>query len=163
MNPEAIQTLYAYNRWANQRILARAEEVTAEQLSMPQPFPSGSLFATLVHTLMAEWSWLRRWQGNSPRTLLSVSDFQGLADLRVMWADEEARMQTFVDSLDEAKLHTRIAYVTTKGVTYEELLWPMMLHVVNHGTQHRAEAAAMLTGFGHSPGDIDLIMYLRQL
>jgi uncharacterized damage-inducible protein DinB len=38
-----------------------------------------------------------------------------------------------------------------------------MAHVVNHGTQHRSEAAAMLTEFTHSPGDIDLIMFLREV
>jgi uncharacterized damage-inducible protein DinB len=37
-----------------------------------------------------------------------------------------------------------------------------MAHLVNHGTQHRSEAAAMLTEYGYSPGDIDFIIYLRE-
>jgi uncharacterized damage-inducible protein DinB len=38
-----------------------------------------------------------------------------------------------------------------------------MAHLVNHGTQHRTEAAALLTDFGHSPGDIDLIYFLDEM
>jgi uncharacterized damage-inducible protein DinB len=35
----------------------------------------------------------------------------------------------------------------------------MLVHVVNHGTQHRAEAAALLTAAGQSPGELDLFDY----
>ena len=38
-------------------------------------------------------------------------------------------------------------------------VWQMLLHLANHGTQHRSEAALLLTAIGHSPGDLDLIDY----
>ena len=37
----------------------------------------------------------------------------------------------------------------------------MLVHVVNHGTQHRAEAAALLTAGGR-PGELDLIFYAEE-
>ncbi len=38
-------------------------------------------------------------------------------------------------------------------------VWRMLVHVVNHGTQHRAEAAVLLTAKGRSPGELDLMNY----
>jgi uncharacterized damage-inducible protein DinB len=35
--------------------------------------------------------------------------------------------------------------------------WQLMVHVVNHGTQHRSEAAALLTAEDRSPGELDLM------
>ena len=39
-------------------------------------------------------------------------------------------------------------------------LWVLLTHVVNHGTQHRSEAAEALTLVGRSPGSLDLTSYV---
>ena len=41
-------------------------------------------------------------------------------------------------------------------------VWQLMVHVVNHGTQHRSEAAALLTAEGRSPGELDLLDYAEE-
>ena len=42
----------------------------------------------------------------------------------------------------------------------DRILWHCLYHVVNHGTQHRSEAAALLTDYGSSPGDLDFTLFL---
>ncbi len=72
-------------------------------------------------------------------------------------------LHAFVDSLTDERLNAPFQYKNTRGEKLQNILWQAMAHVVNHGTQHRSEAAAMLTEFNHSPGDIDLIMFLREM
>ena len=41
----------------------------------------------------------------------------------------------------------------------EAPLWQAMVQLVNHGTQHRSEAAVILTAAGASPGDLDIVRF----
>ena len=159
---EYFLTLYDYNYWANERILRAADDVSDAQFVAPAPFSWGGLRGTLVHTLSAEWLWRSRWQGVSPTAFLRVEDFPTLAALRERWREEETKMRQFLAPLTESDLLRVVNYKRTSGGTSEQILWQLMAHLVNHGTQHRAEAAAILTELEHSPGDIDLIVFVRE-
>ena len=71
-------------------------------------------------------------------------------------------LAAFVASLTDEDLNRTVRYKTTKGAPMENVLWHLMAHVVNHGTQHRSEAAMLLTSYGFSPGDLDLMVFLRE-
>jgi uncharacterized damage-inducible protein DinB len=163
MNKHDIQLLYEYNRWANARILGAAAKLTAAQYLAPGTFPHGGLRGTLVHALFGEWLWRMRWQGTAPdyRYWLRPEDFPTPASLLARWTAEENILMQFVAALSDQRLNTEFDYTSTEGGRHRRLLWEAMAHVVNHGTQHRSEAAAMLSEMGHSPGDIDLIVFLN--
>jgi uncharacterized damage-inducible protein DinB len=163
MNKQDITLLYKYNQWANARILNAASHVTGEQFLAPADFPHGGLRGTLVHALFAEWIWRHRWEGTSPAVRLKPEDFPTFASLGARWTDEENRLMAFVDGVTDERLQSHFFYNATDGTPYERVLWHTMLHLVNHGTQHRTEAAALLTGFGHSPGDIDFVYFLSEM
>lgn len=160
MNKQDILILYAYNRWANAKILNAAENITQEQYLAHASFPHGGLQGTLVHTLFAEWIWRKRWEGVSPAVRLKPEEFLTFGSLRTRWAEEEKLLMAFVDRLTDEKLYSSFQYTSTEGIPHQRILWQAMAHLVNHGTQHRSEAAAMLTDIGHSPGDVDLIYFL---
>ena len=163
MKKDEILVLYRYNAWANARILNATAQITPEQFLAPAPFSHGGLRGTLVHTLFAEWIWSRRWEGHSPSGWLHATDFPSLDTLRTRWEAEEKALMSFVENVGEEALNNIVHYQRTGGEARENILWHLMVHLVNHGTQHRSEAAAILTGFGHSPGDIDFIVYLREM
>ena len=161
MNKQDILILYKYNQWANAKILDAAANVTREQYLAPASFPHGGLRGTLVHTLFAEWIWRKRWEGTSPTYRLKPDEFPTFESLGTRWLEEEKQLMDFVEQLTDDKLNNAFSYQNTSGKPFSKILWQAMAHLVNHGTQHRAEAAALLTDFGHSPGDIDLIYFLE--
>ena len=112
--------------------------------------------------MFAEWVWRKRWEGSPKNPIWTAEEFPAFEALRARWAEEEARLLEFVANLADDRLYRKFHYISTEGYAHERMLWEAMTHLVNHGTQHKTEAAAILTGFGHSPGDIDLIMYLNE-
>ena len=163
MNQEDVQTLFAYNAWANERIMQAAARVSAEQFATPAHLSHGSLRTTLVHMLGAENVWRQRTQlGLSPTTLLKEPDFPTFEVLRQYVIDEDQKWIDYAAEVTDAELQHVVHYKNTRGEPFSTPLWQIMAHVVNHGTQTRSEAAIALTEYNCSPGDIDLIKFLRE-
>lgn len=162
MNTQDIQLLYRYNSWANKRILDAAAKITNKQFLASDSYPHGGLRGTLTHTLFAEWVWRQRWEGKSPTERITPEEFPTLDALRIRWQEEEKALDDFRKNLTDEKLNLPCQYKNLRGEPLENILWHVMAHLVNHGTQHRSEAAAMLTELGCSPGDIDFIIFLRE-
>ena len=161
MDIAAIHSLFDYNYWVNQRILETAAGLSPEQFTAPGPVSHGSLRDTLYHTMGAEWAWRLRCQGSSPQKMLSLDDFPDLESLKRRWDEEEDAMRAYLSGLADDDLVSTVKYTNPQGEQFERPLWQILLHVINHGTQSRSEAAVLLTQFGHSPGDLDYMIFLR--
>ena len=163
MRVNDVLQIYDYNYWASARILDTAAAVSDEQFVARADFSHGGLRDTLTHILGAEWAWRSRIQaGHSPTALLAPADFPTLAALRERWTGEEQAMRGYLAWLTDADLDRVVHYRSTRGDALSAKLWHILYHVANHGTQHRGEAAAMLTSLGHSPGDIDFSVWMRE-
>lgn len=160
MKIDEVRTLLDYNYWANDRILAASAKVSLDQLLAPATFPYGGLRGTLMHALDAERTWRMRCQHETDIPDMSESDFPTLAALLTLWRTEETAMRAYLNSLSDGDLATSIEYNIGNGKSRSRILWHIMIHVMNHGTQHRSEAAAILTSLNQSPGDIDFTVYL---
>jgi uncharacterized damage-inducible protein DinB len=163
MNKNDILTLFEYNGWANRRVLGAAVRVSPEEFVVPARLSHGSLRGALVHILGAEVVWrLRCQEGCSPPAMLAEDEVPTLEALQTRWEGEEGTMRSYIASLTDDLLVQTVKYRNTQGVRFESVLWHALAHVVNHGTQFRGEAAIALTGYGHSPGDLDMIAFFRE-
>jgi uncharacterized damage-inducible protein DinB len=153
--------LYRFTNWANDRVITGARQLTPEQLNSPIRPDFYSVFGLLVHMMAAERIWLSRWKGESPRGLTKESDIPDLAALEAAWIPLRNEMLDFVSSVGAA--NQELTYYTTRGIEYHDILWHLILHVVNHGTEHRSQAALYMAMSGIDLGGLDLIVYLRDV
>jgi uncharacterized damage-inducible protein DinB len=163
MDKNDLTLLFAYNRWANGRVLEASRQLIPEQRIAPAQVSFGSLMGTLVHILGAEMNWrLRMQEGISPTRMVTPAEFPSLEILASRWGEEETAMQGFIQSLRPEDVNRWVEFNTTSGRPQGATLWKALAHLVNHGTQFRGEAGVVLTNFGRSPGDLDMILYLRE-
>lgn len=163
MNQADISILYDYNYWANARILLAAARINEEQFVASTPFPRGSLRGTLLHILDAEYGWRELLMHAREVDDLNPADLPTLAAIQVRWHEEEAAMRAYLAGLEDEQMDSIIRYTNYQGMKRERVLWQCLFHVINHGTQHRSEAAAMLTDLGQSPGDLDFSLFVVQM
>jgi uncharacterized damage-inducible protein DinB len=155
MQLDDIRFLFGFDRWATTRILDAAVGVDAATWSATNAVDERGLGGILVHHLGASQRWrhgLTGAPGEAPRP--EDEPLPDLASLRLAWEREWAGYDAWFDAFDPAWLDQ-----TEGGIS----LWQALAHVVNHGTQHRSEAAVLLTDVGHSPGDLDMVDYAESI
>lgn len=117
------------------------------------PIGDKSLRDLVVHILDAERSWRQGWSGRDRPPRLAPSEFPTIAAFAAAWETNQAEMRQYLAGLSAADL---------EGLFIGLPLWTVLTHVANHGMQHRSEAAVLLTHYGQSPGDIDLLFFSRE-
>lgn len=159
MDFETIREIYGYNRWANARSLQAASTISPADFTKEVGGSFASLRGTLAHMYGAEWIWLQRWRGTSPRQLPFALDFPDVETIRSRWQEVEREQKQFLDSLDPGRLSEVVSYVNLKGETFAYPLGRMLQHVVNHASYHRGQITTLLRQLGATPLSTDLLLY----
>lgn len=158
MNSEIIASLYDYGVWANERLLAQAAKLGEAERERQVSQGCQSIHQTFIHLVSADWRWFARWKGETPPPMLTPADLPTLDAIRGKWAALIDQRRAYIARLSDADLREIIRWVM--GAETRTLpRWQGLLQCANHGTQHRAEIAAMLTDAGHSPGDLDYSIF----
>jgi uncharacterized damage-inducible protein DinB len=165
MNIQDIKFIYEYNYWANKKILEAAAKVTQEQWLAPAEFPfgrdrGGSLRSTILHIVDAEFGWRGFFEFKKFGDDLNTDDYPTQQTLEKKFMEEETSMRAWLNRITDEDVNAKVTYTNDEGILRTRTLWHCLHHVVNHGTQHRSEAAGLLTEYKASPGDLDFTLFL---
>jgi uncharacterized damage-inducible protein DinB len=156
MQADDVRFLFAYDRWATRRVLAVLDGLDTSVWSRANAVGDRGLGGILVHHLGASQRWRRQFeaQGDAADTPeLEDEPLPTIPGLRELWEAEWVAVDAWLPKVTDGFV----------GYVYEGVpVWTMLVHVVNHGTQHRAEAAVLLTAEGRSPGELDLVDFVEE-
>lgn len=153
MSLPEIRDLFAYDRWATEKVFRVVDGIDDATWSRAEVIDERGLGGILVHMLGAYQRWLHGLAEDGTTHRPEAGPLPTPAALLAVWEEEWRQMDALLGRIDDAWLAR-----DDEGVPFA---W-MLRHLANHGTQHRAEAAALLTQAGRSPGDLDMIHWLEE-
>jgi len=166
MNLSDTRHLFDYTEWANGLALNASQKLSDENLRRDVGISHKSIFGTLLHMAGAEWIWLERWHGHSPKkeawSLWTVESCADLATLKERWKEVVDRRAEFMTELDESRLAAELPFKLLSGDPSSMRLVDQMQHVANHATLHRGQVVGMIRQLGIDPPSTDLLFYLRR-
>ena len=181
MDINDIRTLFAYNRWANQRMFAVLEKLSAEPFAANAQSSFPSLRESVFHILAAEWLWLKRWKGDSPRAASpptglaaemwnemtprdkpSYQQLSTVSELRAFAEAIDREREEFLRALRPEGIRRPASYFDMSGKPHSEPLAQLMQHVVNHGSYHRGQVTTLLRQVGGETVSLDMLYFFRE-
>ena len=155
-----LRNFFAFGRWANRTILESVAVLTPEEYARPIGGSFGSVQGTLAHLSGADWVWLERFQGRSPRAMPEGDAFTALEALTRKWREVEAEQDAFIATLTQERMAEPLSYVSFAGDSFTRELGDALLHLANHGTYHRGQVATLLRQLGHKATSTDYLRYV---
>lgn len=160
--------LYGYHSWANRRLIGHLKELPPEAVHQEVQSAFPSIFSGLVHLYTVDHVWLFASSGLKQEDMRepvaqATQRTQGksLQQLEVMFDELSEQYETFLNKL--ANLDTVVPYHHPRYGTLQASYTEIIQHVVNHGTYHRGNIAAMLRQLGHVGYPTDYVYYLYEL
>jgi uncharacterized damage-inducible protein DinB len=152
------QQLLHYDFWSNQEIITHLKTLPHELFikEMDSVFPTIS--QTIGHINSVNQVWLTRMQGGSP-TSIDVQNISSIDDAEKVLVQMRQSFDLFLRN--EKDISRNIFYKNTKGTVFQQTIFEIIQHLVNHGTYHRGNIAAMIRQSGYQGTSTDYITFLR--
>jgi uncharacterized damage-inducible protein DinB len=157
MNADAFRYLYNYHFAENRIIWDRyVTPLSQEQFTRSVDYSHGSVRNQVVHLVSADETWFCEMRGVEIPEALDPAGFDDRAKLRAHWDDVEQAMRAYLAALRDEMLFEK----PFPGEDKNLILWQVLIHVVNHGTDHRAQLLRILHDLGIKTVSQDYIFYV---
>lgn len=159
MNADAFRHFYAYHFSVNRKIWDRyVAPLPYEQFTKEVGYSHGSVRDQIVHMIDADEAWFSELQGIEPSEPLPTAQGDDREAIRAHWDRVEQMMRGYLEGLeDEALFDTPIV---EPEEDQELIVWQVLVHVVNHGTDHRAQLLRVLNDLGVETSYQDYIFFV---
>lgn len=157
MDADMFRSLYDYHFALNHKLWDECiVPLTDEQFTRKVEYSIGSARNHVVHMLNIDDRWFSGLRGEPVPGFLNPVHFFKRDVIREKWDGIEARMQDYLKDLRDSDLKTQPFMASDKDPT---ALWQILLHVANHGTDHRAQLLRILSELGVKTFPQDYIIY----
>lgn len=150
--------LFDYHIWANERILQHTNSLPKALFNdiVDSVFPTIS--ETFGHILAVDELWFLRIKGENLKQIVAKK-LNTVEETIEAFDELHNEIKHF---LNDAEDHEEVVtYTNTKGDQFQNQIYEIIHHIVNHGTYHRGNISAMIRQMGHTGVSIDYIGYLR--
>ncbi len=148
--------LIRYNNWANAKILATCEKLTADQLATAGPGSYGSIHRTLGHIIAAEADYVGRMTGDSPQPPFRWEDGPAVADIAA-FASKVA--DALLDAIQRIS-PTHLVHEEEDGKFIDYQARHLFIQTIDHGIEHRTNITTILNSLGLPTPEVDGWGYL---
>ena len=159
MNANAFRHFYDYHFAENRKIWDRyVVPLSHEQFTQHVDYSHGSVRDQIVHLMSAEEVWFSELRGVEPSEpfLPATSDDRNI--IRAHWDNVEQKIRDYLAGLRDDMLFDKP--IVEPEDDKDLIVWQVLLHVVNHGTDHRAQLLRLLNDMGVETTYQDYIFYV---
>jgi len=159
MNANAFRHLYGYHFAENRATWEKyVSQLTDEQFVQAAGYSHGSVRDQIIHLINVDDIWLSSLSGVALLEPLESNANPDRAMIGAHWDTVEQRMRLYVDALTDDMVSSTPIQEPEEDRPLR--VWQVLLHVVNHGTDHRAQILRTLNDFGIKTVSQDYIFYV---
>lgn len=160
MRADFIQILLDYNYGAHRQLWDCILCLTDVQFRQEVDYSIGSVRNHMVHLVNTDARWLARLQNTSLPERLNQTDYLTRESVRQKWNVVEAAVLAYGEQLRDDELEQIVHYdMPHRGGLKHDPRWQILVHMVNHGTDHRAQVLPILHRMGAPTFEQDLMIY----